>query len=344
MDLTATREIGRTGVAVTPLGFGGASIGELNALIDEVEAIGAVRTAWDAGIRYFDTSPWYGRGMSEQRLGRVLRRHAREEVRLSTKVGRVFKAPLDPAAGAARRAREGWVGGLEFVHRWDYTYDGVMRSYEDSLQRLGMTRIDALLIHDLDRLSHATDDLVDAHFHDLLTGGFRALSELREAGLIGAIGAGVNRLGTIPRFLASMDLDFFLVAMPYTLADQSVLDEEFPLCAERGVTVVIGAVFASGILATGPVEGATYAYAEATPEVRAHVAAIEAVCRAHDVPMAAAALQFPLHHPVVASVIPGALSPEHVQRNVAALQLDIPSALWADLKREGLLHPEAPTP
>jgi D-threo-aldose 1-dehydrogenase len=131
--------------------------------------------------------------------------------------------------------------------------------------------------------------------------------------------------------------------MPYTLADQSVLDDEFPLCAERGVTVVIGAVFASGILATGPVDGATYAYAEATPEVRAHVAAIEAVCRAHDVPMAAAALQFPLHHPVVASVIPGALSPEHVQRNVAALQRDIPSALWADLKREGLLHPEAPT-
>jgi D-threo-aldose 1-dehydrogenase len=219
-----------------------------------------------------------------------------------------------------------------------------MRSYEDSLQRLGMTRIDALLIHDLDRLSHATDDLVDAHFHDLLGGGFRALSELREAGLIGAIGAGVNRLGTIPRFLASMDLDFFLVAIPYTLADQSVLDDEFPLCAEHGATVVIGAVFASGILATGPIEGATYAYDVPSPEIRAHVSAIEAVCRSHDVPMAAAALQFPLAHPVVASVIPGAFSPEHVQRNVAGLQLDIPQGLWDDLKREGLLHPEAPTP
>jgi D-threo-aldose 1-dehydrogenase len=343
MDPLERRRLGRTDVDVTALGFGGAPLGDLFTVLSDDVAEATIVAAWDAGIRYFDTSPWYGRGGSEHRLGRVLRRHAREDVRISTKVGRVFKAPLDPAAGARRRAVEGWAGGLEFVHRWDYTYDGVMRSYEDSLQRLGMTRIDALLIHDLDRLSHATDDLVDGHFGNLVSGGFRALAELREAGLIGALGAGVNLLGTIPRFLASMDLDFFLVAMPYTLADQSVLDDEFPLCAERGVTVVIGAVFASGILATGPVDGATYAYAEATPEVRAHVAAIEAVCRAHDVPMAAAALQFPLHHPVVASVIPGALSPEHVQRNVAALQLDIPSALWADLKREGLLHPEAPT-
>lgn len=344
MDPLERRRLGRTDVDVTALGFGGAPLGELFTLVPDDAADATIAAAWDAGIRYFDTSPWYGRGLSEQRLGRVLRRHAREEVRLSTKVGRVFKAPLDPAAGARRRAREGWVGGLEFVHRWDYTYDGVMRSYEDSLQRLGLTRIDALLIHDLDRLSHPTDDLVDAHFHDLLSGGFRALAELREAGLIGALGAGVNRLGTIPRFLSSMDLDFFLVAIPYTLADQSVLDAEFPLCAEHGVTIVVGAVFASGILATGPIEGATYAYDVPTPEIRAHVSAIEAVCKAHDVPMAAAALQFPLAHPVVASVIPGAFAPEHVQRNVAALQLDIPAGLWSDLKGEGLLHPEAPTP
>jgi D-threo-aldose 1-dehydrogenase len=344
MDPMERRRLGRTDIEVTAMGFGCAPLGDLFTVLSDDVAEATLTAAWDAGIRYYDTAPWYGRGGSEHRVGRFLRRQARDEVRLSTKVGRVFRAPLSEAAGARRRAAEGWAGGLQFVHRHDYTYDGILRSYEDSLQRLGMTRVDALLIHDLDLLSLPTDDLVDAHFADLVTGGFRALAELREAGVIGAIGAGVNLLGTIPRFLASLDLDFFLVAMPYTLADQRVLDGEFALCAERGVGIVVGAVFASGILATGPVEGATYAYAEATPEVRAHVGAIEAVCRRHDVPMAAAALQFPLHHPIVASVIPGALSPEHVERNVAAMRLDIPVALWADLKSEGLIRADAPTP
>ena len=220
-----------------------------------------------------------------------------------------------------------------------------MRSYEDSLQRLGMTRVDALLIHDLDLLSLPTDDRVDAHFGDLVTGGFRALAELREAGVIGAIGAGVNLLGTIPRFLASLDLDFFLVAMPYTLADQRVLDGEFELCAERGVGIVVGAVFASGILATGPRRGRDlrlrrgHARGARPRAARSRRSVAGTTCR-----WRRPRCSSPSHHPIVASVIPGALSPEHVERNVAGMRLDIPVALWADLKSEGLIRADAPTP
>jgi D-threo-aldose 1-dehydrogenase len=344
MDPVERRRLGRTDVEVTALGFGGAGLGDLFTVVPDDVAEATLAAAWDAGIRYFDTSPWYGLGGSEHRLGRFLRRQPRDDLRLSTKVGRLLSAPVSEAESARQRAEVPWAGGLDFIRRHDYSYDGVMRSYEDSLQRLGMTRIDMLLIHDLDRVTHATDDVVDAHYGNLLSGGYRALTELRDAGLIGAIGAGVNDLGTIPRFLASMDLDFFLVAMPYTLADQTVLDAEFPLCAERGVGIVIGAVFASGILATGPVEGATYAYAPPTPAVSERIGAIQAICREHDVPLATAALQFPLHHPLVASIIPGALEPAHVERNVAAVRAEIPAALWADLRREGLIHPEAPTP
>jgi D-threo-aldose 1-dehydrogenase len=219
-----------------------------------------------------------------------------------------------------------------------------MRSYEDSLQRLGMNRVPILIIHDLDLMSLGDASLVDAHFTELAAGGIRALNELKSRGLIGAIGAGVNRTGTIPRFLDLMDLDFFLVASPYTLADQPVLDDEFPRCERRGIGFVIGQVYASGILATGPVPGAKYQYRDATPDELARVGRIEAMCRKHGVPLAAAALQFPLHHPLVASVIPGAFTPDQVTRNVATMQVAIPDELWRDLKRDGLLREDAPTP
>jgi D-threo-aldose 1-dehydrogenase len=219
-----------------------------------------------------------------------------------------------------------------------------MRAFEDSLQRLGLPRIDLLLIHDLDLGYHKTPARVDALLTELHNGGARALEELRAAGRIGGFGAGINELGMIPRFLDLIDVDFFLVAMPYTLLDQEVLDHEFPRCAERGVGFVIGAVFASGILATGAVQGARYAYAPAAPEMLAKVAQIEAVCARHNVPLAAAALQFPFGHPSVAAVIPGGLMPEHVIQNVAAFRHPIPPALWAELKQEGLLRSDAPTP
>jgi len=228
--------------------------------------------------------------------------------------------------------------------RFDYSYDGVMRSFEDSLQRLGLPRIDLLVIHDLDIQYHQTYERIEALLIELHNGGARALAELRAAGRIGGFGAGINELGMIPRFLDLIDVDFFLVALPYTLLDQQVLDSEFPRCAKKGVGFVIGAVFGSGILATGAVQGARYAYAPAAPEMLAKVARIEAACTRHGVPLVAAALQFPLGHPSVASVIPGGLSPEHVRQNVAAFRHTIPSALWAELKHEGLLRADAPTP
>ena len=340
MDPFARRKLGRTDVEVAQLGLGGAGLGDLFDIVDERDADATLRAAWDAGIRYYDTSPWYGRGQSEHRFGRALYRRPRADYVLSTKVGRLFRAVHD----AEHFEHSFWRGGLTFQHRFDYSYDGVMRSFEDSLQRLGLPRIDLLLIHDLDHLHHSSDASVTAYLTELHNGGWRALTTLKDAGLIRGIGAGINQREMIPRLLELLNLDFFLVAMPYTLLDTDVLDSEFPLCVARGVGFVIGAPFASGVLATGAVQGARYRYAEATPEIMAKVKRIEAVCGRHAVPLAAAALQFPLGHPSVAAVIPGALLPEHVTRNVAAFRHAIPAALWAELKYAGLLREDAPVP
>ena len=340
MDPLARRRLGRTQVELTQLGFGGAGLGDLFEIIPEPQAAATLQAAWDAGIRYYDTAPWYGLTQSEHRFGRALYRQPRRDFVLSTKVGRT----LHPVHDSENFDRGMWSGGLPFRVQFDYSYDGVMRSFEDSLQRLGLSRIDLLLIHDLDLQYHKTNARVEARLTELHNGGARALAELKAAGRIGGFGAGINERGMIPRFLDLIDVDFFLVAMPYTLLDQQVLDSEFPRCTERGIGFVIGAVFASGILATGAVQGARYAYAPAAPEILAKVARIEAVCDRHGVPMAAAALQFPFGHPSVASVVPGSLAPEHVTSNVAAFRHPIPPALWAELKHEGLLRADAPTP
>jgi D-threo-aldose 1-dehydrogenase len=255
-------------------------------------------------------------------------------------VGRILSPPLDPD-----RFQPGiWPEGLPFEHRFDYSYDAIMRSFEDSLQRLGMTSIDLLLIHDLDFRHHQVEPKVGAYMAQLASSGWRALAELREQGTIEGIGAGINELGMMPRFLDLFDIDFFLVAMRYTLLDQDTLDIELPRCAERGVGIVIGGVFNSGILASGAVPGAKYDYVDATPEMMERVGRMEAVCARHRVPLAAAALQFPLFHPSVASVIPGAVTPAQVRQNVAAMSHPIPADLWAELKREKLLRADAPVP
>lgn len=342
MDPFALRKLGNSGVLLPQLGFGGAPVGNLYDPISDAESEATLNAAWAAGVRFYDTSPFYGRTLSEHRIGQELRRQTRSEVILSTKVGRVFYPPADPEEFSWRERN--WPHGLHFEYRHDYTYEGVMRSYEDSLQRLGMNRIDLLLIHDLDYVILGSEELVNAHLAKLATDGINALYELKARGLIGAIGAGVNRLGTIPRFLDLMNLDFFLVASPYTLAGQSALDEEFPLCEKRGVGIIIGQVFASGILATGPIPGARYDYREPTAEEAERIRRIEAVCKKHGVPLASAALQFPLHHPLVASVIPGALHPDHVARNIRHMQDEIPVALWAELKHQNLIHADAPVP
>ena len=334
-----TRQLGKTDVHLTELGCGGSQLGGMFAPLSDEQAAAALRAASDQGVGYFDTSPFYGRGQSEHRIGRHLRDPDVAGAVVSTKVGRVLFRPPDPEGLDCPDA----VDGLPFDFRFDYSYDGILRSYQDSLQRMGRRRVDILFVHDLDGVMHPSADSVEHHLAQLQD-GWRALDELRAAGEIRAIGVGVNVLGMIPRFLNDFDVDAFLIAMPYTLLDQEALVEELPLCVDRGVGVVIGAPFCSGILATGAVADATYGY-ESTPDpVRRKALAIQEVCDRHQVPMRAAALQFPLAHPSVASVIPGVVSPEQVADNIAMLHCPIPAAFWADLKDQGLLLVDAPVP
>ena len=330
----------RTGVELSTLGFGGAPLGELFAPVSETEAQETLQAAWDAGIRYYDTAPFYGYGKSEHRLGHFLRQQKRKDFILSSKVGRVLTATRDLDSFD----KGGWIGGLPFDYRFDYSYDGIMRSWEDSLQRLGLSSIDVLLIHDLDSFFHDSEQRFSAHVNQLITSGWRALDELRSQGLIKAGGTGLNRMGALPRLIDAVDLDLSIVAMPYTLLDQEVLEEEFPLCEEHGVRIVIGAVFASGILVSGPTEGARYAYDTASPEILDKTRRIQEVCQRHDVPLPAAAMQFPLGHPLVSAIIPGAMEPSHIQTNAKWFQHEIPADIWAELKTEGLLREDAPTP
>jgi D-threo-aldose 1-dehydrogenase len=340
MDPTTRRPLGRSGVEVTQLGLGGATYGSIYREVSERDALDALGVAWDAGIRYFDTSPWYGRGLSELRTGAGLRYRPRDEYVLSSKVGRCF----DAAKPGTEPDLSPWVAPAPFLHYHDYTYDGVMRSYEQSQLRLGMAWYDVCVIHDLDFWTHKTEHMVQRYLEQLESSGWRALEELRRNGLLKAIGAGINELGMMRRFLAFCEPDFWLVAMPYTLLRQEMLDEEFGICAERGISVVIGAPFQSGILATGAIDGARSDYRPADEATLGKVRRIEAVCARYDVPIAAAALQFVMGHRVVAAVIPGAASGAQVERNVATFRHPIPADLWAELKHEGLLREDAPVP
>ncbi|MBD9628206.1 aldo/keto reductase [Ensifer sp. ENS06] len=333
------RQLGRTDVMLSPVGIGGVPLGEIYKRVPENHARETLDTAWNAGIRYYDTSPWYGRGLSELRFGQMLRQQPRDEFVLSTKVGRTFHRPNDPGTFKG----EFWAGGLPFEHRFDYTYDGIMRSYEQSQMRLGLNTIDMLLIHDLDVAEIGSPDLVNAHFTDLERSGWRALEALRHFGEIKAVGAGVNILGTIPEFVHRFDIDFFLVAMPFTLLDQTVLEKEFPLCADRNIGIVIGSPYASGILATGTaVPTPFYNYVPATAEIIDKTRRIEAVCERHGVPLKAAAYQYTLRHPLVASVVSGAGSTKQAAENAAQVDVPISEDFWNELKTLRLLHPLSP--
>jgi D-threo-aldose 1-dehydrogenase len=340
-DAAAPRRLGRTDCVLSAAGMGGATLGEVHEKIPEPVAQATLAAAWEAGNRYFDTSPWYGHGISELRFGAALRDRPRNAYVLSTKVGRWFFRPQYPNEYRPLA----WKGGLPFDVRFDYTYDGIMRSYEQSLMRLGINTIDLLLIHDLDLPHVGSADLVANHFRELERSGFRALDDLKRHGDIRGIGAGVNVRGTIGEMLRRFDLDFFLVAMPYTLLDQDILDDEFPLCAERGVGIVIGSPFASGILATGSAAAnPLYYYRPAPPEMIEKTRRLEAVCAAHGVPLKAAAFQFPRLNPMVASVISGAARPEQASENGALVHVAIPSSFWTDLVAEGLIRPDSLPP
>lgn len=346
MDPFEPRQIAQTTLRLPRLGFGGGTLGDPVEVISEAQADATVEAALEAGVGHFDTAPWYGNTKSEHRIGRVLRTKPRGSFTLATKVGRVYSRPEQPARFAQESPwMKRWAGGLPFDLRFDYTLDGILRSYEDSLQRLGLCVVDALTIHDLDLKHQLDEEGVARRFQELEGGGgYRALSELKERGEIRAIGAGINHVGMIPRFLERFELDYLLVAMPYTLLDQDALDRELPLCAERGVSVIIGAVFASGVLAADKAASATYAYRPAVAAVLDKVARMRAVCERHGVRLPAAALQFPLGHDAVVSVIPGANSAAQVRENLAHFEAEIPGELWDELKAEGLLRQDAPTP
>lgn len=340
MSQLPKRKLGRADVEITRMGLGCAPLGDLFVELSEEQAQQTLQAAWDGGIRYFDTAPFYGYGKSEHRAGTFLRQQAREQFIVSTKVGRVLRRPHD----LATFDKGMWAGGLPMEYDYDYSYSGIMRSYEDSLQRLSLPSVDILLIHDLDIRFQEGETRFNAFMAQLINSGWRALDELRASGQIKAVGAGINTIGMIPRFLDVLDLDTFIVAGGYNLLDQEMLDSEFQLCTARGLEVIIGAVFASGILATGAVEGATFAYEPASTDVLDRTRRIEAICRQHNVLLSAVALQFLLAHPVVTTIIPGALMPEHVQSNIKSLTQTIPAALWSDLKDQNLLRNDSPTP
>jgi len=340
----ATRTLGRSNLTVTVLGFGTAPLGDLYARLDDATAIATVEAALAAGITLLDTSPHYGNGLAEHRCGTALRRHRRDGLVLSTKVGRVMD-PRQPPAAPARSdvTAPGFAGGLPHKASFDYSYDGAMRSFEQSLLRLGTDRIDVLLIHDVDVWTHGPD-AIEARFREAMDGAYRALADLRDQKVIKAIGVGINEADMCERFARAGDFDCMLLAGRYSLLEQPALESFLPLAQEKNIGVMLGGVFNSGILATGAVPGARYNYAPAPDHIMDKVRRIEAVCRAHSVPLAHAALHFALGHPAVASLVLGGVTPEEESRNVAAISAAPPAALWSDLKSEGLLAPDAPTP
>lgn len=334
----ARRALGRTGIEVTTLGFGSAPLGDIYEVLDDRVAIETVETAAAAGITLFDTAPLYGQGSSEHRIGTALRRRPKGSYVVSTKVGRL----LSPAPkGRVKTSR--FVGGLEFNVTNDYTYDAAMRSVEHSLQRLGLPAVDVVLIHDADAWTHGPEE-GPKRFREAMDGAYKALVKLRSDGVIEGIGLGLNDPGYMARYLTEGDFDCCLMAGRYSLLEQPALAEVLPLAVKKGVGVMLGGVFNSGILATGPIEGARYNYTPAPPEVLEKVRKIARVCESHGVPLATAAMHFPLGHPAVSSLALGAVKPSEVLQNVAAMTATVPAALWSDLKAEKLLDASAPVP
>jgi D-threo-aldose 1-dehydrogenase len=341
MTTLKRRRVGATSLEVTELGLGGAPMGGFRATISDAEAMMLTDAAYQAGVRYFDTSPFYGYGRSELRMGAALREKPRSEYVLSTKIGRILHT-MKPGESPPADFRDNGLPG--FAPVFDYTYDGVMRSLEHSHLRLGLARIDIALIHDVDFWTTRDRAVLAERFKTVMDSGFKALDELRKAGIIGAIGVGINEADTSLRFIQAGNFDCMLLAGRYTLLEQGGLEAFLPECVERNVSVILGGPYNSGILTGGVKPGATHDYVAAPAQLIEKAQRIEAVCQRHGVELGAAAMQFPLFHPAVCSVIPGALSVSEVKQNVSRMSAKIPSDLWSELKREKLLDPSAPTP
>jgi len=341
MSFDATRlvPVGRSGLEVTRLGFGTASIGGLYTAIDEADAIATVERAWELGIRLFDTAPLYGYGAAERRLGEVLVTHPRDAFVLSTKVGRLVRridqiradADIDPQSVDGRE--DAFYPRSEPVRVvFDYSAEAVRRSIDESLARLGVDRIDIALIHD-----------PDTHWQAAIDEAFPALARLRDDGVVRAIGVGMNQAPMLARFAREGDFDVFLCASRYTLLDQTADDELLPLCLERGIAVFGAGVMNTGLLA-GPRPGARYDYGAAPPVMIERAQRLAAICARHDVSLRDAAIQFPLAHPAITSLVTGVRSIAHLEEYPAAMARSIPDALWAELKAEGLIRNEVPVP
>jgi D-threo-aldose 1-dehydrogenase len=331
--------LGRTDLTVTRLGFGAASIGGLFRPVDHATAVDVVDHAWDLGVRLYDVAPLYGYGAGERRLGAGLARRPRGEYVLSTKVGRLVRRKDAIPAGADidRQPFEGredafYVRDEPVRLVFDYSADGIRRSIDESLERLGIDRIDIALIHD-----------PDEHWEAAIGEAFPALARLRDEGVIRAVGAGMNQSAMLARFAREGDFDVFLLAGRYTLLDQEALDELLPLCLDRDVAVLVGGVMNSGVLAD-PRSGSHFNYLPAPPEVIDRARRLAVVCARHDVPLKAAAIQFPLAHPAVTSIVAGVRIREHLDEYPVLMRRSIPAELWLDLKAEGLLPESAPVP
>jgi D-threo-aldose 1-dehydrogenase len=329
---------GTGGLTFTDLGFGSAPIGNLFRAISDDEAHAVLQAAWDGGVRYFDTAPLYGLGLSETRLNRFLRGKPRQDYVLSTKVGRLFRATTPDK-------RDGFGKWFDVPSRnevYDYGYDAVFRSVEFSLERLGIDRIDILYAHDLDLFNHGTAAALDARLTEFMQGGYRALRQLRDEGTIAAFGAGVNEWEPCRWLMDRGDFDIFLLAGEYSLLRTEALEGFMTPAAARGVGVVVGGPYNSGILATGPRPGAQYRYDAAPDWAMDRAGRLQAICAAHGVRLVDAAFQFCTRHPAVVSVIPGGQTEAEMASNLQAATAAIPPALWDEIKAQGLIHPDAP--
>ena len=333
--------LGNGGIRFTELGFGSAPIGNLYRAVSEDDAQAALNAAWDGGVRYFDTAPLYGLGLAETRLNHFLRCKKRDDYVLSTKVGRLLQAcPPDQRTGIGK-----FFDTPSRRQIYDYSRDGVLRSVEFSLERLGIDRIDILYVHDLDVFTHGSKAASDARIDEFFSaGGYDAMVSLRDQGIVKAIGGGINEWEVCQALAERGDFDLFLLAGRYTLLEQEALQSFLPLCEKRGIGIALGGPYNSGILARGPAEGAQYNYSNAPKSVISRVARINEVCARHNVRMIEAALQFPLLHQSVMSVIPGGQSAAEVASNRKILDVSIPPVLWSELKSSGLMRQDAPTP
>ena len=325
-------------ISFTEMGMGTAPLGNLYRAISEKDAQASFEAAWKAGIRYYDTAPFYGLGLAENRLNYFFRGHKRSDYILSTKVGRLLKV-CEPEKRAAIGKFFDTPSRQEV---FDYTYDGIMRSLELSLERLGLDQIDILYVHDIDVFTHGSEAARDAYVKILMGSGYKALQKLRDEKVIKAFGAGVNEWQVCETLANQGDFDLFLLAGRYTLLEQEALKSFLPLCEKRGIGIVLGGPYNSGILATGAKNGAWYNYEPASKQILDRVRKIEAVCKTRKVKLPEAALRFPVKHPSVVSVIPGMVNPKEVALNVKTLSAKIPKAFWKDLKGQGLLHAGAP--